>query len=306
MNKKAVVFGGSGFLGSHVADELTKANIDVIIVDQVESKYKNTNQKMIIADILDTEKLDEIINGANYVYHFAGVADVKESVDNPVSAVKNNILGTTLILDACKKWKIDRFLFASTIYVYSEMGSFYRSTKQSCELLIENYSKEYELDYSILRFGSLYGRRANQFNFIYSIIKSSLLNGTITRQGDGNEIREYIHVTDAARASVEILDDKYKNSNIILTGTQKIKIRDLINMISEMFENKIKINYSNEKLENHYEITPYTFKPRLGKKYVSNHYRDLGEGILDTIYDIYKDLKKEKAPVINLPDENDN
>ncbi len=303
--KKAIVFGGSGFLGSHVADALTDSAYDVVIFDLIDSPYKKPNQSMIVGDVLEQKKVREAVKGCDYVYNFAGIADIREAQAKPIDTVKYNILGTTYILDACREFNVKRLLFASTVYVYSEQGSFYRSSKQASELLIENYQKVYNVNYSILRFGSLYGRRSNNFNFIRSIIRQALLEGKIQRKGNGDEIRDYINVSDAARASVEILSPEFENSYIMITGSQTIKIKDLLKMINEILNNKIKIEYLDERIEEHYEITPYSFRPRVAKKYISRYQHDLGQGILDCIYDIYKEIsnssEKDKLNII-LPE----
>lgn len=302
--EKVVVLGGSGFLGSHVADILSEKGFDVTIFDKEKSKYLRESQKMIIGDITNREQVRNVIKGSTYVYNFAAVADIKEAQDNPIETVKVNVLGTIYILDACREFSIKRFVYGSTVYVYSEQGSFYRSSKQSSELFIENYNKIYGLNYTILRFGSLYGRRANDFNFIRNIIKQAFLEKKITRKGDGNEVRDYINVLDAARVSVEILDENYKNSHIMITGTQTMKVKELLSMIKEMLNNEIEIEFTDERIEEHYEITPYSFRPRVAKKYILNYYHDLGQGILDSIYDVYKQLSKNKN--INIEIDNPN
>ncbi|MDC0553782.1 NAD(P)-dependent oxidoreductase [Flavobacteriaceae bacterium] len=290
MRGKVVVFGGSGFLGSHVADLLSDNGYSVEIFDLKTSKYLKSNQEMIIGDISNRDQIKEAVKGAKFVYHFAAIADIKEAQENPVEAVKVNILSTTYILDACREYEVERFVYGSTIYVYSEHGSFYRSTKQASELIIENYQKIYNLNYTILRYGSLYGPRANHFNFINRIIIQAIKEKKIVREGNGQELREYIHIKDAARASVEILSKNFKNANIMITGTKSTRIHDVLEMISEIFNEKIKIEYTNEIFEAHYNITPYTFKPKVAKKYQLNYYHDLGQGVLDQIYDNYERL----------------
>ncbi len=290
MKEKVVVVGGSGFLGSHVADSLSDEGYDVFIYDITPSEYLRSDQHMITGNILDREAIDKVIEGSKYVYHFAAIADIKEAQENPVEAVEVNILSTTYLLEACRKHKVERFIYGSTIYVYSEHGSFYRSTKQASELLIENYRDIYNLDHTILRYGSLYGPRANHFNFINRIIIQAIKEHKIIREGSGKELREYIHIKDAARASVEILSGEYANTNIMITGTKSMRVRDLLSMIKEMFNEKIEIEYTNELLEEHYNITPYTFKPRVAKKYQLNFYHDLGQGILEQIYSNYEQL----------------
>jgi UDP-glucose 4-epimerase len=184
---------------------------------------------------------------------------------------------------------VERFVFASTLYVYSKAGSFYRCSKQSCELIIEAFSNNFGLDYTILRYGSLYGLRADVSNWIYSILKQALTEGRITRHGDGQEIREYIHVEDAARCSVEVLNDRYINKSVIITGNQPMKVCDLLVMIKEIMNNKITIKYDSPKNDPlHYEITPYSFNPQMAVKMFNNNYVDLGQGLMQVLSHIYE------------------
>lgn len=290
---KVIVFGGSGFLGSHVADQLTAKGYEVVVFDRVTSQYLQKNQRMVIGDIMDRETVRNTILGAEYVYHFAAIADIYEARQNPVEAANFNIIGTMYILDACREHKVKRFVYSSTIYVYSDHGSFYRSTKQSCELFIENYQKEYQLDFTVLRYGSLYGPRANHFNFINNVIRQALLKKTIQRQGDGSEVRDYINVIDAATSSVDVLSDEYRNSYIMITGPQTMKVREILEMIKEMLNGEISIEYQLGQFSGHYQITPYSFKPKVALKLIPKNYHDLGQGILDCIYENYQLLKAE-------------
>jgi len=284
---KIVVFGGAGFLGSHVADCLTAAGHAVTIYDLKESPYLQAGQEMIVGDILDREKVKAAVAGVEVVYNFAGYADIGEAQENPVAAIDANVMGNTYIMDACVQHQVKRYLLASTLYVYSNKGSFYRCTKQCCELIAEAYHERYALEYTILRFGSLYGPRADRSNWIYTILQDAIREGRIERAGDGEEVREYIHVDDAARASVTVLAPEYVNQYVLLTGETKLKIKELLAMIREMFENRIEIVYDESAmLESHYEITPYVFKPRVGKKLVVNPRIELGQGLLDLLYQI--------------------
>ncbi len=292
---KVVIFGGSGFLGSHVADELTKRNYQVTIFDFFESKFLCRNQKMIIGDILDKDLVRKIVKENDIVYHFAAIADIKKAKISPIETVNFNIIGTINILEACREFNIIRFLYASTIYVYSDQGSFYRSSKQACELFIENYKQEYNLDYTILRYGSLYGDRANDFNFIRNAIIQALTEKVIVRKGNGEELRDYINISDAAILSVDALDDNYKNNYVMITGDEKITIKDLLSMIREIMNNNVEIKYLEEEtMEGHYNLTPYSFKPNIAKKIKSKSYLDLGQGLLDLIYNINQEITDAK------------
>ena len=297
-NKKVVVFGGSGFIGSHVADALTDSGYDVTIFDRIKSPYINKKQKMVIGDISNQKQVKDVIKGSNYIYHFAGIADIHEAMEKPIETVKYNILSTTYILDACREYKIKRFIYASTIYVYSDLGSFYRASKQSCELLIDNYHKIYNVDYTILRYGSLYGKRANDFNSINKFIKQALYEKRIDREGDGQDVREYINVLDAAKASVDILDEKYIGLSLMITGEEKMTVKKVLDTINEILGNIIKIEYKRGLgPEEHYKITPYSFRPKIAKKVTLDSYYDFGQGILDMIYDTYENIPDDKKVI---------
>ncbi len=288
--KKVVVFGGAGFLGSHVADSLTEHGYKVTIFDHAPSKYAKPAQKMVVGSILDEKLVDNAVAGCDIVYNFAGIADIDEASQKPLESVKSNILGNTIILEACRKANVKRFMFASSLYVYSKAGSFYRSTKQSCELLIENYHEIYHLPYTILRYGSLYGPRASDTNFIRQIIKQAFQDKRIVREGDGEEIREYINVLDSAKTSVDVLSDEFVNQYVMITGAQPMKIKDMLLMIKEILDGKLEIKYVKPNFNYHYEITPYTFVPKVAKRVVAKAYMDLGQGLLAYIEEIYKEL----------------
>lgn len=287
---KVIVFGGSGFLGSHVSDALTDAGYEVAIFDLKPSPYLRSSQEMIVGNILDRGKVEESVKGCDIVYNFAGTADIDEASQRPLESIEFNILGNSIVLEACRKAQVKRFVYASTLYVYSKSGAFYRSTKQACELIIENYYEIFGLPYTILRYGSLYGPRSDERNWIHKILRQALTEGKIVRMGDGEEIREYIHVCDAAKISIEVLADEFVNQYIIITGNQQMKIKDLLLMIKELLDNKIELQYMSPNYNSHYEITPYTFAPKIAKRLISRSYHDLGQGILEGIEKIYKDL----------------
>lgn len=291
---KIVVFGGSGFLGSHVADYLTENNHKVLVFDKRPSPYLKPSQEMIIGDILDKEAVREITKGVDIVYHFAGITDINQAKNEPYQTIYTNIIGTANILEACRVNNVKRFIFASSVYVYSEAGSFYRTSKQACEIIIENYHKQYNIDFTILRYGSLYGPRSDESNWINKILKQALVDKKITRMGDGDEIREYIHVYDAARLSVKVSGEEFKNQYVMITGQQSIRIKDLLIMIKEMLNNEIELEFTKEDYDEHYEITPYSFRPKLAKRLIDSNYVDLGQGILEQLHTLF-DTKIKKG-----------
>ncbi|WP_202614032.1 NAD-dependent epimerase/dehydratase family protein [Silvanigrella paludirubra] len=286
-NKNVLVIGGAGFLGSHVADELTNKGYQVSIFDNKPSKFLQPSQSLIIGDILKKEELVKACENKDFVFNFAGLSDINEAIDEPEKAAQLNIIGNLNALEASKINGIKRFVFASSIYVYSESGSFYRATKQSAEKFTELYWERYSLPFTILRYGSLYGRRADKRNAIFRMIYQALKENSISYSGTGDEFREYIHAVDAAIMSVNILEDeKYSNKHLILTGTQSYKIRDIMKMISEMLPGRISLDFNNCDSNAHYTMTPYSYSSKVGKKIMINEFVDLGQGILDCIQEI--------------------
>jgi len=290
---KVVVFGGSGFVGSHVADELTERGQEVKIYDLRLSPYLRERQKMIVGDILDKNKVFKAVEGCDAVYNFAGMADLDTATTQPIDTINQNILGNALILDAAVKAGAKRFVYASTIYVYSSLGGFYRCSKQAAELYVEEYQKRYGLDFTILRYGTLYGSRADERNSVYRYLKQALVNGKITAYGTGEELREYIHVRDAAKLSVDILSEEFKNKYVVITGHHPVKYKDMLNTIKEMLGAKVEIEFvPPEKGSAHYGMTPYSFIPKIGQKLVTNYYTDIGQGLLECLHEIQKEVSK--------------
>ena len=104
--KKAVVFGGSGFIGSHVSDYLTKVGYQVTIYDTKESQWLLEGQKMVIGNIDNIEKINQTIAEAEVVYNFAALADLNEAIKEPIKTIKINILGNLNVMEACCKHRI--------------------------------------------------------------------------------------------------------------------------------------------------------------------------------------------------------
>ena len=302
----ALVIGGSGFLGGHIADELHRQGYAVTIFDRSAPTFEHPGYAFIQGSLTDPEAVHAAVAGMDYVYHFAGVADIGEAAANPVLTAQVNVMGTIYVLEACRAHGVKRLMYASTIYVYSAHGSFYKVSKQSTELFIENYFQEYGLRYTVLRYGSLYGRRSNHFNFIGKSVEQALTKGKIKRRGNGEEVRDYINVLDAARSSVALLKSEQPTEYVMLTGHQTYRVKDILAMIQEMFGANLELEYTDDRDAGHYMITPYAFRPKVARKYVLDYYHDLGQGILDVIYETHERLVQEGVPLVNaeLPKSN--
>ena len=274
------VFGGAGFLGSHVCDKLTGHGHKVTIVDLSPSPWIGEGQLMRQGDLLDEALVADAVAGADAVFNYAGIADIAEANRRPVETARVNVLGNVILLEACRLAGVRRYVFASSLYVYGLSGGFYRCSKQSCELYIENYQAMHGLDYTILRYGSLYGPRADRRNAIHRFVCEALESGAISYYGAPSALREYVHVEDAADCTLEILRPEFVNQNVVISGNQPMRVGDLFKMIGEMLGKELEINYLDDPDSGHYQITPYAFMPKLGKKLTPNLTTDLGQGIL--------------------------
>ena len=288
MASKILVIGGSGFIGSHVADKLSNDGHQVTIFDIVKSKYILSNQKFLSGSLLNIKDVISALKGMDAIYHFGGTVDIEYSRNNPNECLLNNIIGTDNLLNAISKFKKKpKLFFGSTIYIYSNYGSFYRISKETCENLIFEYSRIYNFKYVIFRFGTVYGPRSNLNNSIQKYITKILNHKSskpINFKVSGEEVREFIHVKDVAKVCAKFI--KYKsdayNKSFIITGLDKLKLSNLFKLILEISNKKLKIKYS-KKNSDHYHITPYNFKEELSEKILPETHIDIGLGILEMI-----------------------
>jgi len=295
--KTICVIGGAGFLGSHVSDALSEAGCRVRILDQVVSPWLRIDQDMIAGSILDESLLDQAITDCDAVYNFAAIADLDEALDKPVETVRVNILGNVQVLEACRRHGVNRYVYASSVYVHSREGGFYRCSKQAAEQYVEEYQRSYGLDYTVLRYGSLYGPRSNHHNGLWRIVKRALESGKVNYEGSAEAMREYIHVEDAARASVAALSEEFCNQHVVLTGQEPMRVMDLLKMLAEIMGMSQEVEFVETEQNGHYIRTPYAYQPKLGRKYVPPMHVDLGQGLLQLIGEVQKDLLSDGIQV---------
>ncbi|MDT0558056.1 NAD(P)-dependent oxidoreductase [Ichthyenterobacterium sp. W332] len=287
--KKVLVFGGFGFLGHYLLRELISRNYDVTVAD-IKTKHKLSGDvKHVLCDISDQEQVNAAFND-NYevVYNLAGFANLDYAVKEPLKTIELNVLGNMYILEGCIVHKVKKFVYASSAYAMSNKGSFYGISKLASEKITEEYHKKYNLDFTILRYGSVYSELEYDNNYIYSLVKKAVLENKIEHKGDGEELREYIHASDAAKLSVDVIEtNKFNNLHVILTGNERMKRSELFNMINEILNDKIEIICESKDYQNHYKFTPYSFEPSLSRKLIANPHIDMGQGLLECIRSVH-------------------
>jgi UDP-glucose 4-epimerase len=123
---------------------------------------------------------------------------------------------------------------------------------------------------------------------VFRYLRQALEDRRIQASGTGEELREYIHVEDAARLSADVLAPEWENQHVTLTGASPTRAADLFTMFSEILGRPVHIDYRRE--TGHYAVTPYAYTPRPGKKLVTTHYVDMGQGLLRMIEDLDREI----------------
>tara|TARA_Y100000591_G_C21827147_1_gene697311 strand:+ start:992 stop:1897 length:906 start_codon:yes stop_codon:yes gene_type:complete len=290
---KVIVFGGSGFIGSHVAESLYREGFKVTVADLKKSKDLNKNILFRRVDINNKVRVLKLVKSSSIVFNFAAIADIQDSYDSPIKTLNVNIIGCANILHACVQNKVKKFVLASSIYANTSQGGFYRVSKQACEIMTMEFSKVYKLDFTILRFGSIYGPRSNLKNGLLKIVYDSLNKKKLIYRGTKKAVRSYIHVKDAAKSSVEILNKKYKNKIVLIKGKKEIKIIKLLLMLKKILKIKSKLYFLNKTQKGHYDKKPKEIKKINSMKHYTKKHIDF-EGSLHEIISIVKNKKFTK------------
>jgi UDP-glucose 4-epimerase len=244
---------------------------------------------MLIGDIFNYNALEKAIKNNEIVYNFAALSDIDQARHEPLSCAKVNILGAVQALNLCHKYKVRRFIHASSIYATSSQGGFYSCSKRAAEDYLVEFHKSHKLNYTILRFGSVYGFRSDKNNGIKKILDKAISQRKIIYSGNKKAVRKYINVLDAAKGCVEILKSRYENKCIILTGQKSIKISKLLKFLSKTLNINSKIIFKDEKASTgHYIKTPNLYKVKKGRGLLLRSRINFHEGLLSLIQNIKK------------------
>lgn len=225
---KILVTGGAGFIGSNVVDAFIVAGHEVAIVDNLTTgKKENLNPKAFFydLDIRDNRLIETIAEFApDIINHHAAQIDVRKSLTDPIYNAEVNELGTLNLLEAAVKCKVGKIIFASTGgAIYGEVEekdgadenhpqepiSPYAITKKTVEMYLHAYQLNFGLNYTVLRYGNVYGPRQDPLGEagVIAIFCGKMLEGKApTIFGDGKQLRDYVYVGDVAQANLLALN----------------------------------------------------------------------------------------------------
>lgn len=284
MSKKILVFGGSGFIGRAVVLNLLSNGFkNIIVFDNKDPKISGI--KFIQGNILNKDDFLKI-PACDIVLNFAAIANLDDSLSRIDTMLDVNIQGVINTLKYSAQHKIDRYIFASSMYVFGANGNFYGATKKCGEVLVEEFALNFNFDFTHIRYGSLYGPGAQDWNGLKKYVQEIKLNKKISFWGSGNEKREYIHIDDAADLTVKTFSKSYANIAVTLTGQEQISSKQMLELIFEILDIEPDIEFCNEVGGFHYTLTPYKFLPMKSYKMNPEMSIDLSQGIVDVLNEL--------------------
>ena len=267
-NKKVLVTGGAGFIGSNLVKKLLSENNDVIVIDDLSSGFKsniieNKGIRFINGDIRNRKVIDDAINGVEVVFHLAASVGNKRSIDFPIIDSEINILGTLNILEASIKEGVRKIVTSSSAGIFGELKTIpikenhqiepdspYGCSKLCQEKLCLSYSKLYDIEAICLRYFNVYGpnQRFDAYgNVIPIFVYKMLHNEPITIFGDGLQTRDFIHVDDVVQANINSASSYGVSEAFNIASGTRITINDLVKLITKNYKKNIIINYDKKR-----------------------------------------------------------
>jgi len=268
MKSKIIVTGGAGFIGSHLVDKLIAGGNEVTVIDNlssgkiefIEHHNQDPNFKLVKLDMLELEKLQTAIKGADMIYHLAANPDVRLGAENTKVHLEQNIIVTYNLLEAMRMNKQQNIVFTSTSTVYGEASiiptpenygplipiSLYGASKLACEALITSYCHTFEMRSWIFRFANIVGERGTHGIIIDFINKLKTNPKALEILGDGQQRKSYIHVSDCIDGILFAVNNSDEMANIFNIGStdtiNSTQIGELI--VKEMGLHDVKFTYT--------------------------------------------------------------
>ena len=324
---RLLIVGGAGYIGSHVVLAALSRGFSVTVFDDLSSGSEqniNENISFIKGSTFFKSELINLFknNKFDVVIHLAGRKAAGDSMVNPLEYAENNIIGSFNLMNACLKYDVKKFIFSSSAAVYGEPkyvpidelhtlypNNYYGYTKLTIENNLKWFSELKGIRYGILRYfnaagydleGRVSGLEVNSQNLIPKVMETAIgerkqvnIFGDNYNTKDGTAIRDYVHVSDLARAHIDVIQyiDKENKDVILNLGSGNgYSVLEVVNKIINISGKKIKYEYQNRRLG---DSDTLIAKADLAKNLFGWEckYSDL-DTIIDSTWNMYKTKNK--------------
>jgi dTDP-glucose 4,6-dehydratase len=295
ISMKILVTGGAGFIGSNFVNYMVDKYADYSIVnvdaltyagnlENLKQSEGKSNYQFVKADITDAEAMDQLIgDGVDAIINFAAESHVDRSITNPGIFVQTNIQGTQVLLDAAKKYSVQKFLQVSTDEVYGSLGeegyfteqtplapnSPYSASKAGADLLVLAYHETFGLPVNITRCSNNYGPYHFPEKLIPLMIINALNDKPLPVYGDGKNVRDWLHVADHCSA-IDLVLHKGANGGVYNVGghNEKTNVEVVKEILKQLGKPESLIQYVEDRLghDRRYAIDPTKLEQELGWK----------------------------------------
>ena len=247
---KVLVTGGSGFIGSHVVDALIEKGESVRVLDII--KPHRADVEYVNGSINSANNVNKSMIDIDVVFHIAAFSNIDKIPDDPLNAIKTNIIGTANVFEAARKHNVERVILASSYFVESGKGHIYTTTKIASERLCHDYFELYGLKYTILRYGTTYGLRSRGEDVVSVFIEKALKNKKLIIHGTGKQYRNFVYVEDLAQGNVAAMKKMAENKMYVLCGNRAITINEVVETIKKVIGEEIEITHTNTRIGDSY------------------------------------------------------
>jgi len=253
---KTLITGGSGFIGSHLADLLIELNHEVIVIDNLSiGRIENINHLLenpaftfLESDIVDFDSIESSFKNVDWVFHLAALADIVPSIETPEAYYLSNSNGTFNVLEACRKHNIKRIIYSASSSCYGIPDEYptkesaeirpqypYALTKNLGEQLVMHWCNLYNLPSLSLRFFNVYGPRARTsgtYGAVFGVfLAQKIANKPFTVVGDGCQTRDFTFVSDIVSAIVSAAESDISGEIINIGSNNTYSINHLVELL---------------------------------------------------------------------------
>lgn len=265
---KALITGGAGFIGSNIGASLLRQGIDVTVLDDLSSGYRDNLECLpgahfIEGDIRDPSAVSRAIEGCEVVFHLAASVGNKRSIDHPQQDTAINVNGTLTVLEAARNAGVRKVVISSSAGLYGELKTIpisedhpidpltpYGVSKLYSEKMALAFSHVYGLEAICLRYFNVYGphQRFDAYGNVIPIFAFKALRGEpITIFGDGSQTRDFVHVNDVVQANIKAAMNRGTSGAFNIASGTQTRILDLANAVNGYVEKPVAILHADHR-----------------------------------------------------------